>query len=180
MNENSKQEEVKVVKSKKAAKVEAVAKIESVAVEQPVANIHKINNADLVQLFKDNGCKPYSKAKSDNVVYQQFGTKSRVLMYNSKKSPERSQLLLTEADYEEFKKWYNEQADDIKAMFESDSVKFPGMLSASEKPRVNSVKVNNVDGLTVFIKFMAGNLMNGLEYEMPVKTKKTKKEIVVQ
>ena len=150
-------EEVKVVENKK----------------EVVENIHKINNVELAKMFMDNGCVPFGKAKSDNVVYNSFATKSRVLMYNSKRSPERSQLLLTETDYEDFKEWYDKQEDDIKNLFEKETVEVPGVLSDSEKPRVKSVKVNNLDGLTAFIKFMAMAAVNTKPKETKKKVEKT-------
>ena len=155
--EKEMKEEVKVVENK----------------EEVVENIHKINNVELAKMFVDNGCVPFGKAKSDNVVYNSFATKSRVLMYNSKRSPERSQLLLTETDYEDFKEWYDKQEDDIKNLFEKETVEVPGVLSDSEKPRVKSVKVNNLDGLTAFIKFMAMAAVNTKPKETKKKVEKT-------
>ena len=158
---------------------EAIAKKEVETKKQEVANVNKINNDVLAKLFSDNGCAAHSKAKSANVVYQQFGTKSRVLMYNGKKVPNRSQLLLTEADYEEFKRWYDKQDKSIKDMFEADTVSVPGVLSESEKPRVKSVKVDVIDGLVEYIKFMAKFEVNKVGYEAPKKEKKSKKEVAV-
>ena len=86
---------------------------------------------------------------------------------------------MTEADYEEFKGWYDKQNKSIKDMFEADTVNVPGVLSESEKPRVKSVKVDVIDGLVEYIKFMAKFEVNKVGYEAPKKEKKSKKEVAV-
>lgn len=152
----------------------ANAAVEAVAEEEPkkkanrkkenVSPIKVLTNEELRALFIDNGCKPYSKADAVSVVYNTFGTKSRILQQQK-----AYQLLLTnghkkvkdqvvECDNDDtwhFSVWFETLSDAEKGyvvgMDDIDKVK----LSASEMPRERSVKITNFDLLVKFIQYMA-------------------------
>ena len=155
--------EKKAVETKKeVAKVETK-KVEKKENAKKVSNaVPQMTNSELKKLFMDNGCSAGSNAKdTSKVVYQQWGTQSRVLQQGK-----GYQLLLTNGhavkkgevvdtdnnDTERFTKWYNKLSDSKKAMVSGDIEK--GKLSASEMPREKTVKITNYDLLVEFIKYM--------------------------
>ena len=181
--------EAKVMSTKKSKKAQEV-KVEETKVvettqeevvkdEAPKANkskkgksvsVPQMTNSEFAKLFTDNGCEAESKAKdTSKVVYQQFGTKSRVLQQNR-----GYQLLLTnghikkkdtvlDVDYNDvtrFKEWYQGLDDGKKAYVVGDVD--AGRLSDSEFPREKTVKITNFDLLVDYIKYMAGFVENKL------------------
>lgn len=146
--------ETKKVETKKVDKKENAKKVSSA--------VPQMTNSELKKLFIDNGCLAGSNAKdTSKVVYQQWGTQSRVLQQGK-----GYQLLLTNGhavkkgevvdtdnnDTERFTKWYNKLSDSKKGMISGDIEK--GKLSASEMPREKTVKITNYDLLVEFIKYM--------------------------
>lgn len=147
--ETAKEEPVKANKEKKAK----------------VVGVKQMTNSEFAQLFRDNGCVAQSGAKdTSNVVYNQFGTKSRILQQTR-----AYQLLLTNGhikkkdevldveynDTERFKLWYATLDDTKKAGVSGYEGIDAGRLSDSEFPREKTVKITNFDLLVEYIKYMA-------------------------
>jgi hypothetical protein len=126
--------------------------------------IKLMTNEELAKLFVDNGCSAGSKAKSTTTVYQQFGTKSRVLQ--QKKA---YQLLLTNGhakvkenivdsdndDTARFIEFYNKLSEKDKALVDGFDTIQTTKLSDTEMPRERTVKIKDYDLLVKFLKFMA-------------------------
>lgn len=150
----------KEVVKKTTAKKE-VAKENSKKVSKSVP---QMTNDELRQLFVENGCVAGSKAKADTVVYNQFGTKSRVLQQGK-----AYQLLLTNGhkevkgaivdtdndDAKRFEDWYNQLSKEDQEMVVGFAEMMNTKLSASEMPRERSVKLTSKDLLVKFIQYMA-------------------------
>lgn len=160
----------KKVVNKKAVdkKVEApkVEKTEVKKVEKKKAvTVPQMTNSELKNLFVQNGCVAQSNAKdTSKVVYNQFGTKSRVLQQN------RSyQLLLTNGhevkkgvvvdaendDVQRFTEWYKGLTDEQRQYINGFDTITATKLATSEMPRERTVKIVNYDLLVEFIKYMA-------------------------
>lgn len=133
--------------------------------EKKVATIQQFTNEELRKLFNENGCLAGSRAKADTVVYNQFGTKSRVLQQKR-----AYQLLLTNGhakvkeaivdsdndDTARFIEFYGKLSDTEKAaVIGFDSIQTT-KLSDSEMPRERSVKLASTELLVKFLKYMAG------------------------
>lgn len=145
------------VKVEKAPKVK-VEKKKSVSVPQ-------MTNSELKELFIKNGCKTRTNASdTSKVVYNTFGTQSRVLQQN------RSyQLLLTNGhelkkgivveadndDVERFTKWYKGLSKEQQAYVNGFDTITATKLATTEMPRERTVKIINYDLLVDFIKYMA-------------------------
>ena len=164
--------EVKKVEKKAPAKKQEVAKVEKKVETKKVENKKKVNTAvpqltndQMKELFNANGCATYTKASNESkVVYNTFGTKSRVLQQGK-----AYQLLLTNGhenkkgaiintendDTARFIQWYGGLTDEQKGWVvgiqEIDKTK----LAASEMPRERTVKITNLDLLVAYIKYMA-------------------------
>lgn len=160
--EVKKEETKKEVKPKKERK----AKTEKKEKEQKaVISIKAMNNSEMKDLFINNGCAVYTKASDDSkVVYNTFGTKSRVLqqgkayqllLTNGHKKVKDSVVESTNDDTARFIKWYDKlSADDKKQVVGYDQI-MNTKLSASEMPRERTVKIVSFDLLVKFIKYMA-------------------------
>lgn len=129
-----------------------------------VVGVQQMTNSELAQLFQDNGCRAYSGAKdTSKVVYNQFGTHSRVLqqtrgyqllLTNGKTKKKNEILDVGYNDVERFKEWFGGLTPEQKAMVSGDVD--AGKLSDSEFPREKTVKINSFDLLVEYIKYMAG------------------------
>lgn len=160
--------ETKVMNKTVEAKKETIKKVEKEAVKKE--NVRKTNsvkqmkNSELTELFTKNGCSVHSKAKdSSNVVYNTFGTKSRVLQQGK-----AYQLLLTNGhkkvkeqivdcendDVKRFKEFYSKLSKEEQEKFIGVDMIDTVKLAESELPRERSVKVNDFDLLVKFIQFM--------------------------
>jgi hypothetical protein len=154
MNKTEKKENVKKVE-KEAVKKENVRKTNSVK---------QMKNSEMKALFTENGCATYTKAKdTSNVVYNTFGTKSRVLQQGK-----AYQLLLTNGhkkvkeqvvdcendDVKRFKEFYSKLSKEEQAKITGVDLIDTVKLAESELPRERSVKVNDFDLLVKFIQFM--------------------------
>ena len=148
-------------------KVEVAPKTETkVKVEKKKAvTVPQMTNSELRKLFNDNGCVAQSGAKdTSKVVYNQFGTKSRVLQQN------RSyQLLLTNGhevkkgivvdadndDVQRFTEWYKGLTDEQRGFVNGFDTITATKLATSEMPRERTVKIMSYDLLVEYIKYMA-------------------------
>ena len=173
---NMKKEEVKQevavevkkeeVKDEAKPKKERKAKTEKKEKEQKVVvSIKAMNNSEMKDLFINNGCAVYTKASDESkVVYNTFGTKSRILqqgkayqllLTNGHKKVKDSVVESTNDDTARFIKWYDKlSVDDKKAVVGYDQI-MNTKLSASEMPRERTVKIVSFDLLVKFIKYMA-------------------------
>lgn len=144
-------------KKEKAPKVKKEKKV--------TITVPQMNNTEMQQLFSDNGCATYTKAKdTSNVVYNTFGTKSRILQQGR-----AYQLLLTNGhakvkneiidtdnnDVERFRKFYEALTDEEKKAISGYDTIESTKLADSEFPRERTVKIISKDLLVKFIKFMA-------------------------
>jgi hypothetical protein len=150
------------------AKKETTKKVEKEAVKKE--NVRKTNsvkqmkNSEMKALFTENGCATYTRANdTSNVVYNTFGTKSRVLQQGR-----AYQLLLTNGhkkvkeqivdcdndDVKRFKEFYSKLSKEEQAKFIGVDMIDTVKLAESELPRERSVKVNDFDLLVKFIQFM--------------------------
>lgn len=166
--------ETKAAETKKPAeKKEETAK--KPAKKETAKSVKQFNNSEMKNMFVSNGCKALTNAKdTSNVVYNTFGTKSRVLQQGK-----AYQLLLTNGhkkvkeevvesdnnDTERFKKFYNSLTKEEKAMVLGFDTIDVSKLAESEMPRERSVKLIDADLLIKFIKFMATFEENALEKE---------------
>ena len=131
--------------------------------KEKVCPITIMDNDTLRKLFTDNNCKAESDAKnSSKVVYQQWGTKSRVLqqgkayqllLTNGHKKEKENIVACDNDDVARFEKWY-EQLEDKSVVNGMDGL-HTAKLSFSEMPRERSVKLTSYDALIDFIKYMA-------------------------
>lgn len=152
---NAIQPEVKVEEKKDVKKENS--KKQTVAVPQ-------LKNSELAKLFIDNGCRTKTKANdTSNVVYNTFGTESRVLQ--QKKA---YQLLLTNGhdmkkgvvveaendDVARFKTWYETLSEEQKSYINGFDTITATKLATSEMPRERTVKIVSYDLLVDFIKYM--------------------------
>lgn len=167
----TKKETVKKVNTKKAVtKKEVVAPIEENKVEKKADNkkkavlVKQMNNSEMKELFISNGCQTYSKSNdSSNVVYNTFGTKSRILQQGR-----GYQLLLTNGhrminneivdtdndDTKRFMDWYGTLSEEKKMYVSGAESIMSTKLSSSELPRERVAKITNLDLLVEFIKYM--------------------------
>jgi hypothetical protein len=160
----------KKVETKVTEKVEKAVEVkpEKKKVEKKnkeLTNVRVMTNSELIKLFNDNGCLTKSTPKdSSSVVYNTFGTKSRVLQQNR-----AYQLLLTNGhedkkgvivdtdndDTERFIQWYGTLTDEQKKWVKGfDEIK-KTTLAKSEMPRERSVKLTDYNLLVVFLQYMA-------------------------
>ena len=129
--------------------IASTSKIAKIAVIENTTKVEKttLTNIELYALLNKCGCIAMSNAKSNNCIYNQFGTRSRVLQYNSKRANYRYQLLLTDDDAKLFQSWFKSLNDDRKKLYDN----VPSTLSVSELPRTKSFKCTTVNALTDFI-----------------------------
>lgn len=136
-------------------------------------SVQQFTNSEFANLFREYGCKTECSPKdTSNVVYNQFGTKSRILQQGS-----AYQLLLTNGhtkkkdvvldvaynDVERFKEWYQSvdagMQSTVKGYAEIDA----GKLSDSEFPREKTVKLTTVDSLKSYLQFMGKFAENAIQ-----------------
>lgn len=158
--------EVKKVDKKEVNKAVKEVKEPKVKVEKKKSvSVPQMTNSELKELFNKNGCKTRTNASDKSkVVYNTFGTQSRVLQQN------RSyQLLLTNGhelkkgivveaendDVARFTKWYDGLNDEQKSYINGFDTITATKLATSEMPRERTVKIINYDLLVDFIKYMA-------------------------
>lgn len=168
--------ETKKVESKKEVKKEVAKVTETAKVEAPktvtnkdkkskAVTVPQMTNSEMKKLFEDNGCKTKTKANdTSNVVYNTFGTNSRVLqqgrayqllLTNGHKKVKEEVVECDNNDVLRFKEFYGKLTDeDKKAVVGYDEIETT-KLSFSEMPRERSVKLTSLDLLTAFIKYMA-------------------------
>jgi hypothetical protein len=159
--------EVKKVVKPEVAKKEVKAPETKVAKKEKKTRVkvEQMTNNQLTKLFHDNGLATYSAPKEEsNVVYNTFGTKSRVLQQGG-----AYQLLLTNGhalkkdaivetdndDTARFIQWYETLTDEQKGWVDGYATITSSKLSRSEMPRERQVKLTNYDLLREFLKFMA-------------------------
>lgn len=157
-------EEVKVDETKVEEVEKEVEKKSKKNKEKAVSPIVIMDNDAFRKLFIENGCAAGSNAKAESVVYQQFGTKSRILQ--QKKA---YQLLLTNGhkmtkagivdtendDVARFTQFYNTLSDEEKVSVVGYDTIQDTKLSESEMPRERTCKINKFDVLVKFLQFMA-------------------------
>lgn len=146
-------------------------KVEAVVEEKKTTNNKKVNstvkqmtNDEIRDLFISNGCSAGSKAKNESkVVYQQFGTKSRVLqqgrgyqllLTNGHANTKQGIIATDNDDTARFIEWYDTLTDEQKGWVTGYADINNVRLSASEMPRERTVKLTNYDLLVSFIKYM--------------------------
>lgn len=145
------------------------------AKKETAKTVKQFKNSEMKNMFVSNGCKALTNAKdTSNVVYNTFGTHSRVLQQGK-----AYQLLLTNGhkkektgivdtandDVQRFKKFYNSLTKEEKAMVLGFDTIDITKLAESELPRERSVKLIDADLLIKFIQFMATFEENTLEKE---------------
>lgn len=166
-----KKESTKKVETKKEVKKEvapATAKVETTTNKEKkskAVTVPQMTNSEMKKLFEDNGCKTKTKANdTSNVVYNTFGTNSRVLqqgrayqllLTNGHKKVKEEVVECDNNDVLRFKEFYGKLSDsDKKAVVGYDEIETT-KLSFSEMPRERSVKLTSLELLTAFIKYMA-------------------------
>ncbi len=175
MNKTAKKETVKketkkVTETKKevapaTAKVEAPKAVTNKEKKSKAVTVPQMTNSEMKKLFEDNGCKTKTKANdTSNVVYNTFGTNSRVLqqgrayqllLTNGHKKVKEEVVECDNNDVLRFKEFYGKLSDsDKKAVVGYDEIETT-KLSFSEMPRERSVKLTSLELLTAFIKYMA-------------------------
>jgi hypothetical protein len=133
----------------KTTEIATTSKTAKIAVIENTMKVEKttLTNVELYALINKCGCIAMSNAKSNNCIYNQFGTRSRVLQYNSKRANYRYQLLLTDNDAKLFQSWFKSLNDERKKSYDAT----PSKLSISESPRTVSFKCTTISALTDFI-----------------------------
>jgi len=160
-----KAQEVKETKKVEAEKVEEKKVEKKVNAKKQTVAVPQLKNSEFAKLFQDNGCLTKTKANdSSNVVYNTFGTESRILQQKR-----AYQLLLTNGhdikkgavvegesdDVARFTEWYGTLSDEQKSFVNGFDTITATKLATSEMPRERTVKITNLDLLVEFIKFMA-------------------------
>lgn len=167
----------KKVDKKEVVKQEVVtetAKVEKAKKEKKVrVTVQQFTNSELAKLFAECGCKTECSPKdTSNVVYNQFGTKSRVLQQSSAyqllltngHAKKKEQILDTEYnDVERFKEWYLGLDESMQAGVKGFAEIDAGKLSDSEFPREKTVKLLNVDALKSYLQFMGKFAENAIQ-----------------
>ena len=174
-NASAQKEPKSAVKTESKAKAEKDVKVEK-ATESKSANKEKkerkvvpavtqMKNSEMAELFRKCGCATHTKANdASGVVYNTFGTKSRVLQQNK-----AYQLLLTNGhkmvkdqltdcdndDTARFIKFYKSLSKDEQGQVSGFDKITETTLSKSELPRERTVKLTNYDLLVKFLEFMA-------------------------
>ena len=148
--------EAKTVETKKVEKKENARKV--------AMTVPAMSNEEMRELFIQNGCAAGSKAKSDSVVYNQFGTKSRVLqqkrcyqllLTNGHDDVKGSVIDVDNDDTSRFVAWYEQLSDEDKKMVIGFAEMMSTKLSSTEMPRERTVKLASKDLLIRFIQYMA-------------------------
>lgn len=129
-----------------------------------VAGVKQMKNSELQKLFTDNGCLTKTKANdASDVVYNTFGTKSRVLqqkrgyqllLTNGHKKVKEHVVESDNDDAKRFDGWYKKLSKDEQAKVSGIEGLFSTKLSDSELPRERTVKITDFDLLVKFIQFM--------------------------
>lgn len=156
----TKKVEPKAIEKKPEVKPEKV-KIE----KKKVAGVPQLKNSELATLFIENGCAIKTKASdASNVVYQTFGTKSRVLQQNRAyqllltNGHEMRKGLLVDAENDDtarFVEWYKTLTKEQQAYVAGFDTITATKLATSEMPRERTVKIISYDLLVEYIKYMA-------------------------
>ena len=172
---NTKAKESKVMKKEEVAVVETAveAVVEKAEVkkekkknkEKVAVTIPVLDNDTLLKLFHDNGCVARTHASNEsNVVYNTFGTQSRVLqqkrayqllLTNGHKSTKSGIVDTENDDAKRFTEWYEQLSEDDKKMVSGYAEMMNTKLSASELPRERTVKLTSYDLLVRFIQYMS-------------------------
>lgn len=127
--------------------------------------VPQMTNSEMKKLFNDNGCKTKTNANdTSNVVYNTFGTNSRVLqqsrayqllLTNGHKKVKEEVVECENDDVKRFKEWYAKLDETLrKSVIGYDEIETT-KLSFSEMPRERSVKLTSLELLTDYIKYMA-------------------------
>lgn len=164
--------------NKKAVETKEVKEVvtETAKVEAPKTTVNKekkskavlvpqMTNSEMKKLFEENGCMTKTKANdTSNVVYNTFGTNSRVLqqsrayqllLTNGHKKVKEEVVECENDDVKRFKEFYSKLTDDEKkSVLGYDEIETT-KLSFSEMPRERSVKLTSLELLTGYIKYMA-------------------------
>ena len=170
---NTKAKESKVMKKEEVAVVETAVEaiVEKAEVKKEKKNKEKVavtipvlDNDTLLKLFHDNGCVARTHASNEsNVVYNTFGTQSRVLqqkrayqllLTNGHKSTKSGIVDTENDDAKRFTEWYEQLSEDDKKMVSGYAEMMDTKLSASELPRERTVKLTSYDLLVRFIQYM--------------------------
>lgn len=127
--------------------------------------VQQMTNVEMQKLFNENGCATYTKAsEKSEVVYNTFGTKSRVLqqkrayqllLTNGHKKEKEQIVDCTNDDTARFIKWYNKLAKADQAKVSGFDGLTTTKLSDSEMPRERTVKLTDYELLVRFIQYMA-------------------------
>ena len=132
--------------------------------------VPQMTNAELKQLMVDNGVKATGGAKSDSVVYNQFGTKSRVLqqkrgyqllLVNGHKKEKENIVASDIDDVIRFNEWYATLTEEQKKWVNPEMTK----LSDSEMPREKGCKLLSKEILVSFIQYMSKFAENAIVAE---------------
>jgi len=161
-----KKQEVKVEETKvEEVKAPAVEELKKKVNREKIASVPQFTNSEFKKLFEDNGCMTRTKANdTSNVVYNTFGTQSRVLqqtkayqllLTNGHKKVKEEVVECDNDDVKRFKAFYETLDDDRKKLVVGYEGIEAGKLSFSEMPRERSVKIVSVELLTDYIKYMA-------------------------
>ena len=162
--------EVKKVEKKAPAKAIETKKVEPKAevkkVEKKKAiGVPQMTNSELAELFRKNGCITKTKASDESkVVYNTFGTHSRILQQNRAyqllltNGHEMKKGLLVDAENDDtarFVEWYNTLTEEQKGYVAGFDTITATKLATTEMPRERTVKIINYDLLVEYIKYMA-------------------------
>lgn len=148
--------------TKKAETKKAGTKKENKAKRDVAPIVKQMTNEEFTVLFTKHGLLCGSKARSNNVVYQQFGTQSRVLqqkrgyqllLTNGHKKVKESIVESDNDDVVRFNRWYKKLGKEDKSKVIGADVM--SQLSESELPREKSCKITDLDLLEKFLDFMA-------------------------
>lgn len=127
--------------------------------------VPQMTNSEMKKLFNDNGCMTKTNANdTSNVVYNTFGTNSRVLqqsrayqllLTNGHKKVKEEVVECENDDVRRFKEWYEKLDENLKKSVVGYDEIETTKLSFSEMPRERSVKLTSLELLTDYIKYMA-------------------------
>jgi len=155
----------KEVKAVETAKVETAKAVTNKEKKSKAVTVPQMTNSEMKKLFEDNGCMTKTKANdTSNVVYNTFGTNSRVLqqgrayqllLTNGHKKVKEEVVDCDNNDVARFKEFYGKLSDDAKKSVVGYDEIETTKLSFSEMPRERSVKLTSFDLLKAFIQYMA-------------------------
>lgn len=150
--------------AEKTTKKPAAKKEKKVNSKKVTVSVDQLTNEELRKVFTENGCRAESNANASTVVYNQFGTKSRVLqqkrayqllLTNGHKKVKETVVDSDNDDTARFIEFYNSLSEeDKKSVIGFDGIQST-KLSDSEMPRERTVKLTSLDMLKKFIQYMA-------------------------